>query len=107
MDQSRRKFFGIGAAVAAAAAIPAGAVEVDKAIDEAVGPIMYEHVCDGGKSRYTPEEIAEVESYRPRQWGCGTRFRWYFGVPPHCPKCGWAYDSTLKVLNSGIYKRIQ
>ena len=63
MDQSRRKFFGIGAAVAAAAAIPAGAVEVDKAIDEAVGPIMYEHVCDGGKSRYTPEEIAEVAVY--------------------------------------------
>lgn len=106
MDQSRRKFFGIGAAAVAAAAIPTGAVAVDKTVDEAIGPIILEHVCDGGKSHYTPKEVAEFESYGPRQWGCGTRFRWYFGVPPYCPKCGRAYEMTLAVLESGVYKRV-
>jgi hypothetical protein len=106
LDQSRRKFFGIGAAAVAAAAIPTGAVAGDKTVDEAIGPIILEHVCDGGKSHYTPKEVAEFESYGPRQWGCGTRFRWYFGVPPYCPKCGRAYEMTLAVLESGVYKRV-
>jgi len=107
MDTSRRKFFGIGAAVAAAVAVPTGAVAVDKAVEEAVGPIMFEHVCDGGKSRWNPEDLAEYEKAFPgRKWGCGTRFRWYFGVPPVCPKCGWLYESRLEDLTSGVYKRI-
>ena len=42
MDQSRRKFFGIGVAVAAASAIPVGAIVAEKAADEVVGPILLE-----------------------------------------------------------------
>jgi anaerobic selenocysteine-containing dehydrogenase len=108
MDQSRRKFFGIGAAVAAAAAIPAGAIVAKKASDEAVGPMMFEHVCDHGASRYTPEYVNESQKDAPwRYRGCGTRFRWWFGVPPICPSCGWHYILTLEDIKTHFYKRVQ
>jgi len=75
MDEPRRRFFSVGAAAAAALAIPAGAVAVE-VTDKAVGPIMYEHVCDGGRSRYSPEDLKWAEEHGRTQWGCGTRFRW-------------------------------
>jgi len=98
---SRRGLFGLLPALATLAA-PAISESSDPA-----GPIMYEHVCDAGRSRYTPEEIKWAEENGRTYWGCGTRFRWYFGVPPYCPKCGWLYEMTIKVLESGIYRRIQ
>jgi hypothetical protein len=107
MDESRRKFFNIGAVAIAAAAIPFGAIEINKTDDEAIGPIMYEHVCDHGKSGWNPKDLTEYEKEHPgRVWGCGTRFRWYFGVPPFCPKCGWAYEMTIKAISEGRYKLV-
>ena len=112
MDKSRRNFFSVGAAAVAAAAIPSGAVAVDKTIDEAVGPIMLEHVCDRGWNT-APQEYREYWEAEERRAGapqilkgCGTRFRWFFGVPPICPNCGWMYELTLEILRSGRYKRI-
>ena len=108
MDQSRRKFFGIGAAVAAAAAIPAGAIVAEKAAGEAVGPMMFEYVCDHGASRCTPEYIAEVQKESPWMYrGCGTRFRWWFGSMPICPTCGYCYQLTIEDIKNHFYKRVQ
>lgn len=107
MDESRRKFFGIGAAVAASLAIPAAAVAVDKTASEAVGPIMFEHTCDGGSSRYTPAEIAEMkESWPTRYVGCGTKFRWYFGTASMCPNCGFHYLVTIEDVKNNFYRRV-
>lgn len=111
MDQSRRKFFGIGAAVATAAAIPAIAIE--KKAKESVGPILLERTCDGGRSEMTAEDIqrweadlrdhykGEIPAWFP---GCGTKFQWYLsGGYPMCPNCGRAYLMTLEMLKSGKY----
>jgi hypothetical protein len=108
VDQSRRKFFGIGAAVAAAAAIPVGAIVTEKAAGEAVGPMMFEHVCDHGASRLTPEEVAEAQKeYTGAYRGCGTRFRWWFGTNAICPNCGWHYLLTIEDIKNHFYKRVQ
>ncbi len=107
MDTSRRKFFGIGAATLVVSAATSSAAAVgDSAEKEAIEPILLEHVCDEGKSRYSPEYIKWREENTSRQWGCGARFRWYFGVPPICPNCGWQYELTLDMLKAGFYKRI-
>jgi hypothetical protein len=108
MDQSRRKFFGIFAAASAVAAIPAGAVVAEKAADEAVGPMMFEHTCDGGASRLTPQRVAEVQKDYPWTYrGCGTKFRWYFGTTAICPNCGYHYLLTIEDVKSNFYKRVQ
>lgn len=100
MKTSRRNFFGIVAAIAAAAAVP----EIADAKPKTVGPSLYEFTCNGGKHLYTPEEIQD----RPgRIWGCGTTFRWWFGLPIYCPKCGYAYEATIKAYEDGRYKLIQ
>ena len=108
MNQSRRKFFGIGAAVAATAAIPAGAIVAEKAAGEAVGPMMFESVCDGGASRLTPEQVAEIQKEAPWMYrGCGTRFRWWWGTAAMCPICGYQYLVTLEDIKNHFYKRVQ
>jgi hypothetical protein len=105
MDVSRRKLFGIGAAFAAAAAVPEIA---DAKPAEPVGPMMFEHTCDGGASRLTLKEVREVQKEAPWMYrGCGTTFRWYFGTLAMCPNCGYAYCVELKDIKSGFYKRIQ
>jgi hypothetical protein len=111
MDQSRRKFFGIGAAFAAAAAVPV--IATAEPAKEAVGPILLERICDGGRSEMTAEEIKEWEACMreygrdlSNRWfpGCGTRFQWYLsGGYPMCPNCGRAYQMTLEMLKSGKY----
>ena len=108
MDQSRRKFFGMGAALAAMSGIPVGAqLAVKEKKEEAIKPILLEHVCDCGASRVTAEEIAEARVYYPWAYiGCGTRFQWYWGTNPMCPTCGFVYNVTLDDLKSGFYKRI-
>ena len=83
------------------------AVPVIASAKPVIEPIILEHTCDGGKSRHTSAEVREIESYGPRQWGCGTTFQWYFGVNPYCPKCGWAYECTIPVLRQGIYRVVQ
>lgn len=108
MELSRRKVLSLGAVAAAFAAIPVAATIADNPKEKAVGPILLEHVCDGDKSRYTPEEIQEMgKDYPGRHWGCGTRFRWYLGVPPVCPNCGWRYLLSLEDLKNGTYKTVQ
>ncbi len=107
MDTSRRKFFGIGAAaVTAAVALPAVAVE--KPAEEAVGPMMFEHTCDGGASRITPQEVAEAQKECPWMFrGCGTKFRWWMGTVAMCPNCGYHYPLSLEDIKNNFYKRIQ
>ena len=107
MNPSRRKFFGIGAAAVAAAAVPAG-VSAEKPESASIGPMMFEHTCDGGASRHTPEEVAEVQKDYPWMYrGCGTRFRWWWGTPALCPNCGYAYQVNLEDIKTNFYKRIQ
>jgi hypothetical protein len=107
MDTSRRRFFGLGTAALAVAAVPVAAVEISKPSDDAVGPILLEHVCDAGSSRYTTKEIAEMKKDWPERYlGCGTKFRWYFGMMPICPNCGFHYQLTLEDIKTGFYKRI-
>jgi len=90
----------------AAAAIPAVAAE--KPADEAVGPMMFEHTCDRGASRLTPEEVTEIQKEAPWMYrGCGTRFRWWFGMPVICPNCGWHYVFTIEDVKTNFYKRVQ
>lgn len=106
MDVSRRKLFGIGAAIAAAAAVPE--IADAKPAEEAVGPMIFEHTCDRGRSRHTEEEAKEIQKDAP--WalvGCGTRFRWYWGTQAICPTCGWTYLLSLEDIKTGFYKRIQ
>lgn len=107
MNQSRRRFFGLFPALAAATAIPNIAAVETKQADDAVGPIMFEHICDNGSSRYTTEELEEFKrTYPERYSGCGTRFRWYFGTMAICPNCGIAYSVSLDDAKKGFYKRV-
>jgi hypothetical protein len=99
MKLTRRRLFGILPAAGVVAALP------DKATADPVRPIILEHVCDGGKSRYTPEEFIVARTFRSF-WGCGTRFQWHWGVNPYCPKCGWAYLCTVDDLKSSVYRRV-
>jgi hypothetical protein len=101
---TRRTLFSLFPALGALA-VPVVAKADDP--EPAIQPIILEHTCDGGKSRYTSEEIREIESYGPRQWGCGTTFRWHFGVNPYCPNCGWAYEWTIPLLKRGVYHVVQ
>ena len=106
MNLSRRKLFGIGTAAAAAAAVPE--IADAKPPSEAVGPMMFEHTCDGGASRVTPEIVRETQKEAPWMYrGCGTKFRWYWGTNAYCPNCGYCYLVTLEDVKSGFYKRIQ
>jgi hypothetical protein len=113
MDQSRRKFFGIGVAVAAAAAVPAIA---EAKPTKAVSPILLERICDADRHKMTAEEIENFDALitechgpdalrlYPLWPGCGTKFQWYFGGGyPYCPNCGRAYQMTLEMLKSGKY----
>jgi hypothetical protein len=99
---TRRKFLGLGAAVAAAVGMPVAA-EIKS--PETVGPILLERVCDFNKSSYTAEGIREMEAarYPGWTWGCGTKFQWYFGSMCVCPNCGYHYLLTLEMLKSGKY----
>ena len=114
MDQTRRKFFGFGAAFVAAAAVPE--VAQAKPASEAVGPILLERICDGDRHKMTAEEIRNFDAsitechgpdalrLHPLWPGCGTRFQWYFGGSyPICPNCGHMYQMTLEMLKSGKY----
>jgi len=112
VDQSRRKFFGIGAAVAAASAIPAGAMVAEKSAREAVGPILLERTCDNGRGEMTAENVAAMDRSLIEEYGevpawhrgCGIKFQWYLnGGYPMCPNCGRAYQMTLEMLKSGKY----
>ena len=77
---------------------------VSYAIDEedtAIGPVVLERTCDGGKNNYTAEEIAERDKrlkIYDQRWGCGTRFRWYLGTVCVCPKCGAQYVYDCEML---------
>lgn len=51
--------------------------------EDAVGPVILERTC-------------EFEEY-----GCGTKFRWFLGMPPICPKCGKQYTYTIEMLEKG------
>ena len=60
MKTSRRNFFGFGAAIAAAAAVPE--IADAKPAEEAVGPMMFEHTCDRGKSRLDAEQLKDHDN---------------------------------------------
>lgn len=98
---TRRGLFGLLPALGVVA-IPATAKP-----EPTIQPIILEHTCDAGKSRYTPDDVREVEAYGRTYWGCGTTFQWHFGVSPYCPKCGWAYESQIELLRTGIYRVVQ
>lgn len=102
---NRRNFltmFGIGAA---AAAVPAMAtVPRSKNVSRAVGPVLLERVCDGERSKFTPEEWKHLDSTYPNHFrGCGTRFRWYWGCQCFCPECGWQYLYTIEQMRAKQY----
>jgi hypothetical protein len=70
--------------------------------DDVIGPVVLERVCDCGKSQMSAEDWKiQVENH----WnhGCGTRFRWYLGVPCFCPHCGWAYSYTNDDLRKKLF----
>ena len=98
---NRRNFlhgFGVGAAVSA---LPVTNFAVTRKND-VVGPVMLERVCDREKSKYSAEEWQEIVKLRGFT-GCGTRFRWYLGVPCMCPHCGWMYQYTHEDLKKKLY----
>jgi hypothetical protein len=98
---TRRGLFGLLPAIATLA-IPTAAN-----LEPSIEPIILEHTCDWNRSRYTASEIAEMEANGRNYWGCGTKFQWHFGVSPYCPKCGYAYETTLEVLRRGTYRVVQ
>lgn len=100
---TRRGLFGLLPALGAIG-LPA---EQPKAKE--VEPIIFEHTCTGNWDLYTDEERAEFIRDGSSEWrrGCGTTFQWHFGVPPYCPKCGYAYESTLKMIATGRYRIVQ
>ena len=106
MDLSRRKLFCIGAVFAAAAAVPE--IADAKPTEELVKPIILEHVCDGGRSRMSEEDVKKAQAEAPWMFrGCGTRFQWHWGHYGCYPNCGYCYCCTLDDLKTGVYKRIQ
>ena len=98
---TRRGLFGLLPALGVAA-IPSSA-----SAEPAIQPIILEHTCDAGKSRYSPDGVREAKAHGRTYWGCGTTFQWYFGVSPYCPKCGYPYDAHLELLRTGIYRVVQ
>jgi hypothetical protein len=85
---TRRNLFKLFPAIGALA-VPAAAIA-----EPEVEPIIFEHTCDGGRSGLSEEKRKRWDS--PYCYnGCGTTFRWHFGVSPICPKCGWAYSMKL------------
>ena len=93
------RWFGIGTA---AAAIPVTSYAVaKKKRDDAIGPVLLERVCDGGKSKVTAEEWERWNRERPDRFrGCGTRFRWYLGMTCVCPGCGTQFLYTVDDLKA-------
>lgn len=109
MQISRRRVMGILGAVLAPS-VPVAAAQMLPPT-KAVGPILLERVCDYGKSELSYGDICCIErdwmEAHPgagrKLWGCGTRFRWYFGSFCYCPYCGHQYIFTLEMLKSGKY----
>lgn len=85
----------LGFGAAALVLVGAVAVAEEKKKSDVVAPILMERVCDGGELECDPRDWAEWESRReasgiPKYW-CGTRFQWYYGPNPVCPKCFRTY----------------
>lgn len=99
---TRRNLFGLFPALGALA-VPAAA----KSEEAKIEPIILEHTCDWNRNRYTASEITEMEANGRTYWGCGTKFQWHFGVQPYCPKCGYAYETTLELLRRGVYRIVK
>lgn len=113
MKLSRRNFFGLGALATAAGLVPAAELMANSS-EPAIGPILLERVCDGGRSEMAAEDIkkwemdlqelhGDVLKHHPHFPGCGTKFQWYFGSYGCCPNCGRAYLMTLEMLKSNKY----
>lgn len=64
-----------------------------------IGPVLLERVCDLGKPLLTVEEVAARYQGERANWGCGARFRWYFGMSCICPGCGYTYQYTSEMLH--------
>lgn len=117
MSLTRRSLFGwlpgLAATAVAATTAPLTIPSADSASGDDLRPLLLEHTCDWGRNRYTAEQVAESEADylqatgAPRYWGCGTTFRWYFGVQPYCPKCGYCYETTIEVLRAGAYRIVE
>ena len=62
-----------------------------------VGPILCERYCDSGRELLKPSEMAAIYKgeVHSSTLGCGTKFRWYFGMMATCPKCGRHYDTPF------------
>lgn len=70
---------------------------------DVIGPILLERVCDHEKSRMSAAEWKEFAAQYPGHLGCGTRFRWYWGLVCICPNCGWTYLYTLNDLKNKVF----
>jgi hypothetical protein len=64
-----------------------------------IGPVLLERVCDHDKPLLTVEEVAERYRGGPANWGCGVRFRWYFGMQCICPGCSYQYMYNIEMLH--------
>ena len=64
-----------------------------------IGPILLERVCDFEKPMLTVEEVSARYQGGPANWGCGIRFRWYFGMQCICPGCGHTYQYIMEMLH--------
>ena len=105
---SRRSLFGFLPGLAALAVPEVAAAEKPEDKLDQARPIILEHVCDHGASRYDPKELAEIQKEAP--WigvGCGTRFQWHWGTASICPNCGYHYLVTLEDLKNNFYKRVE
>jgi hypothetical protein len=61
---------------------------------EVIPPRLLERECDAmGWDEETQEQTRKV--------GCGTRWQWWLGYPCACPKCGFCYQVTQEMLDSG------
>jgi hypothetical protein len=86
--------------LSAVAVIPAAAfASTDTTTKNAVGPVLLERVCDGGKSTMSTEDWQQLERDCPNRYkGCGTKFRWYLGTYVTCPGCGRVFCYTNEML---------
>jgi len=105
MTLTRRGLFGLLPALGALAVPTASSAQ--PATDTDSGPILLEYTCDWGKSLYTPAQVLEAEAAGRTNWGCGTKFQWYFGINPHCPKCGYCYLGDLAMIKRGVYRVVR
>lgn len=66
---------------------------------QVIGPILLQRTCDAGQQEF-PEDHADKIARRLKgepagYFGCGTIFRWWWGMQCLCPGCGVLYQTKI------------